>query len=128
MAQKDYIAAQQAIEAIRLSFKSKRAGAGGYEKLRPSAQPRVKDELAAPINRDFTSSAEEPFTALRAGSEDTEIINTNSYAIEIKTEAAEMCECCGRAGSQGGLVKIDSGQHLCPDCLVELRQYSAAAG
>ena len=47
-------------------------------------------------------------------------------AAEVESASFTMCECCGRDGIRKNmLVKIDSGQFVCPTCLRALRSFKS---
>ena len=76
------------------------------------AQERVREEANARLRLEEKLQAEtEQRARLEAAQENS----------RVTVETAE-CDCCGRESVDAGrLVKIDSGQLFCADCLAELR-------
>lgn len=94
---------KNAVEALRRTE--------AEERLKAEAQTRTEAEEKAKAYADAIAEAEE-----RA--------KNGLGPIEIREIPAETatCECCGRKNIPGNqLVKIDSGELFCPDCLNKLR-------
>jgi membrane protein involved in colicin uptake len=81
------------------------------EKAKAKSEARARAEAAAKAG-----------AAARAKAEEKARTEANFMDIPIAQGGTASCDCCGKGDVQAEeLVRIDSGQVLCPDCLKELR-------
>jgi membrane protein involved in colicin uptake len=99
------------------------------QKLKAEAEARAKAEAEAAAQLEAQKKATQEAKARAKAEEKLRIEAEKAAATKEKAsvtpqvpEKTGECECCGRKDiKESNLIKIDSGQMFCHDCLKELR-------